>query len=60
MCSRLEAVGEPEGAEVRLLDQVIRVGRALRQAEGEAVERVEVSESLLAKVRYRLRQDQSR
>jgi hypothetical protein len=60
MCSRLEAVGEAEGAEVRLLDQVIRVGRALGQAEGEAVEGVEVSEGLLAKVRGRLRQDQSR
>jgi hypothetical protein len=60
MRSRLEAMGEAEGAEIGLLDQVVGVGRTLGQAQGEAVEGVEVGEGLGAKVRGRVGQDQSR
>jgi len=60
MRSRLEAVGEAEGPEIGLLDQVVRVGRALGQPEGEAVERIEVGEGLRVEVRRRIGQDQSR
>ena len=50
MRSRLEAVGEAEGAEVGLLDEVIGVRRALGEPEGEAIERVEMKQRLSLQV----------
>jgi hypothetical protein len=47
MGSRLEAVGEAERADIRLLDQVLGLGAVARQVDGEVVERVEVLEGLL-------------
>src|SRR3989441_230856 len=47
MGSRLEAVGEAERADIRLLDQVLGLGAVARQVDGEVVERVEMLEGLL-------------
>ena len=55
--SRLEAMGEPEGPEVGLLDQVVGVRWALGQPQGEVVQRVEVGERLLTEFGGRLGQD---
>src|SRR5207247_1905514 len=50
MRSRLEAVGEAEGAEIGLLDEIVGVRGSLGEPEGEAVERVEVERGLSAGV----------
>ena len=52
--SRLESMGEPEGPEVGLLNEVVGVGRALGQSQGEVVERVQMREGLLAELGGRL------
>jgi len=52
--SRLEAVGEAKGPEIGLLDEVVRIGRALRQSEREAVQGIEVGERLQPEVSERL------
>src|SRR5207237_7654757 len=44
--SRLEPMGEAEGPEVGLLDQVLGLGRVAGQIDGEVEERVQVLEGL--------------
>lgn len=48
--SRLEPVGEPERAEVRLLDQVVGLGRAAREVQGKVVERIEMGQRVAFEV----------
>src|SRR5262249_35036187 len=50
MRSRLEPVGEAEGAEVGLLDQVLGIRRPPGEVQGKAVKSVQVRERLRTKV----------